>query len=626
MGLPITQSEFEKILDDILLYKKGLHPGAKLPLAAYLKEKGYSSILQNLNFAVPGKTVSTLQMQRTDGSLVSATKLPRRTDLLNNIDFTGCKIKKCQFDECDLSGSIWCDQVIRGSSFNNTVINHASFHGVRFINNHFTQTSFDYSTLNNLLFLGNHFLRTRFNYLKQLCKLTFTDCIMQQASILGGARAVDVIINNSPGASLSHVSELLTDKEIAMHQVKKTNTKPAVLVSWNNVTPLLTATLAEKMLLAQGMYPVRMDVMPEVDAALLDKEINTLNALTQHRLQQLKDDVLAKAKKLATKSPKELSYETQSKSDIAEQCSVKASADDISTIFTAEWKKQGISFPLLMIQIMREENTKKPSAFPQMSTLYSHAKAIFNQVDGVLLTGGQDMDPRIYGEKCHPKTGLPTYTEHPELSDPRRDILEFSLVYMQQRESAPKPLCGICRGSQVIAASYGATIYQELDSPERRQYLVEPIKPKSIKTTTPFFSTGRALASVADKEATNVIFMHHQGYDLGQAFGVETTASTQTSGGKVIDIVGENLQQNITLTQAHIEYYMDQEEGAKGGFAPHVSASTAGSILQQFQTRVLAYCQNQRLLSHVIPNMFFTKNGSVLKERAEHSASISLST
>jgi gamma-glutamyl-gamma-aminobutyrate hydrolase PuuD len=260
-----------------------------------------------------------------------------------------------------------------------------------------------------------------------------------------------------------------------------------------------------------------------------------------------------------------------------------------------------------------------------VSALYSHAKTIFDQVDGILLTGGQDMDPRIYGEKCHPKTSLPTYTDHPEFSDPRRDILEFSLVYMQQRQSAPKPLCGICRGSQVIAASYGATIYQELDSPERRQYLVEPIQPKSIKTTAPLYSTGRTLTSLADKEALNVMFMHHQGYDLGQAYGVEATASTQTSGGKVIDTVGENLQQNITLTQAHIEYYMDREEGGKGGFSPHVSANTAGSILKQFQTRVLAYCQNQRLLSYVIPNMFFTTKDTVLKEQSEHPSSISLS-
>ncbi|HHT0592332.1 TPA: gamma-glutamyl-gamma-aminobutyrate hydrolase family protein [Legionella anisa] len=621
MGFPITQSEFEKILDDILQYKKELPPKSKFPLAAFLREKGYPPILQNLNFAVPGKTVNMIQMQRADGSLVSATKLPRRMDLLNNIDFTGCEIKNCQFDVCDLSGSIWYDLNIHKSSFNNTVINHALFHKVRFINCHFTQTTFDYSKLNDLLFLENNFLRTSFNYLKQFHKVMFTDCFFQQVPMLGGTHSVDVSINNSPEKKLSQVNELLMDKQIAMKQIKKTNTKPAILVAWNNVAPLMAAVVAEKMILAQGMYPVRMDIMAEVDPLLLDEEINKLSGLTQKRMQQLKSEVIDKAKKIETKLPqekKDLNHEYHAvHGEDALTHEHSGSNENIPSVISTEKKKQSICFPLLMIQIMREENAKDPSAFTQMAVLYRHAKTIFDQVDGVLLTGGQDMDPRFYGAERHPKTGLPTYIDHPELSDPRRDILEFSLVYMQQRASAPKPLCGICRGSQVIAASYGATIYQELDSPERRQYLVEAIEPTNTKKEVPLYSTRSTLASLANKEVPKVIFMHHQGYDLGSADGIEATASKKTSGGKIIDVVGENLSQNITLVQAHIEYYLDREEGGTDGFSSHVSANAAESIFKQFQTRVLAYYENQRLLRYVTPNRFFTKSEAVTSESSE---------
>ncbi|HHF0524449.1 TPA: gamma-glutamyl-gamma-aminobutyrate hydrolase family protein [Legionella anisa] len=621
MGFPITQSEFEKILDDILQYKKELPPKSKFPLAAFLRGKGYPPILQNLNFAVPGKTVNMIQMQRADGSLVSATKLPRRMDLLNNIDFTGCEIKNCQFDVCDLSGSIWYDLNIHNSSFNNTVINHASFHKVRFINCHFTQATFDYSKLSDLLFVENNFLRTSFNYLKQFHKVMFTDCFFQQVPMLGGTHSVEVIINNSPEKKLSQVSELLIDKQIAMKQIKKTNTKPAILVAWNNVAPLMTAVVAEKMILAQGMYPVRMDIMAEVDAALLDEEINKLSGLTQKRVQQLKSEAIEKAKKFETKLPQEktdLNHEhhaVHSEDVLAHEHS--GTNENILSVISTERKKQSICFPLLMIQIMREENAKDPSAFPQMAALYRHAKTIFDQVDGVLLTGGQDMDPRFYGAERHPKTGLPTYIDRPEFSDPRRDILEFSLVYMQQRASAPKPLCGICRGSQVIAAAYGATIYQELDSPERRQYLVEAIELKSIKATAPLYSTSKTLKSVADKEVPDVIFMHHQGYNLETADGIEATASKKTSGGKVIDVVGENLSQNITLVQAHIEYYLDREKEGAHGFSTLVSANTAESIFKQFQTRVLAYYQNQRLLRYLTSGLFFTKSDAVSSEQTE---------
>ncbi|QLZ68681.1 hypothetical protein FOLKNPGA_01460 [Legionella sp. PC1000] len=620
MGFPITQSEFENILDEFLQYKKELPPKSKIHLASYLRDKGYSSVLQSLNFAVPGKTVNMIQMQRADGSLASATKLPRRMDLLNNIDFTGCEIKNCQFDACDLSGTVWYDLDVHDSSFNNTVINHASFHKVRFINCHFTQATLDYSKLDDLLFVENTFLRTSFNYLKQFHKVMFKDCLLQQVPMLGGACAVEVIINNSPEKKLSQVSELLIDKQIAMKQFKKTNTKPAVLVAWNNGAPLMSAVLAEKMILAKGMYPVRMDIMAEVDAALLDKEINDLSRLTQKRMQQLNSEE-TKVKKFGTKLPQEktdLNHEHHAEQSEDALAPEQHSGPNENTfpVVSTEWKKQGMCFPLMMIQIMREENAKNTSSFPQMAALYRHAKSIFDQVDAVLLTGGQDMDPRFYGAERHPKTGLPTYTDYPEFSDPRRDILEFSLVYMQQRASAPKPLCGICRGSQVIAASYGATIFQELDSPERRQYLVEAIQLKSIKAAAPLYSTSRTLASVADKEVPNVIFMHHQGYDLGPAEGIEATASKKTSGGKVIDIVGENLPQNITLVQAHIEYYMDREEEGAHGFSSHVSANAAESIFKQFQTRVLAYYQNQRF-RYLTPGLFFTKSEAVPSEQSE---------
>ncbi|CDZ77140.1 Putative glutamine amidotransferasec [Legionella massiliensis] len=560
----LTQTELQQLLDDIAEAKKNTPPGSKFPLANYLKAKNYSPILQDLDFASE-KTVKMTQLQRADGSLSSLTTVPRRTDLLTNIDFSGCELSNCNFNECDLTGSVFYDQIIHNSSFNNAVLNHSSMQNVQFREGQFNHCSFAYSELAQVHFADSLFLHTNLNYLKQFAQVNFDNCFIERTSMLGGA------------------------KDASFEQNYGKNKVALILLCWNDRVPLMSATLAEKMLLERGMSSVRMDIMAEVDASQLDQEINQLNLLTKNRIQQLKDEVLHKAQKRAKNE------------------------QDAAALFAEEWKKQGISFPLLMIQLMREENEKNTAAFPQMNALYQHAKAVFDKVDGIMLTGGQDMDPRFYGEERHPKTGLPTYADHPELSDPRRDVLEFSLVYMQQRASAPKPLCGICRGSQVIAASYGATIYQELDSPERRQYFVETLQPKEVKPTAPLHSTSRHLVATADKEVLSAIFMHHQGYDLTKAHGLEATASTQTSGGKMIDVVGENLAQNVTLVQAHLEYYVDKEEGTQRGFAPHMSANAADAVFQQFQTRVLAY-RNSQVFSHSKSAGFFTTSSTTTDE------------
>lgn len=74
-----------------------------------------------------------------------------------------------------------------------------------------------------------------------------------------------------------------------------------------------------------------------------------------------------------------------------------------------------------------------------------------NLIDGLIVTGGQDVSPSLYGEEPHPKLG--------EL-DPVRDEMETALIKEAVRQN--KPVLGICRGLQLINAVYGGTLYQDL--------------------------------------------------------------------------------------------------------------------------------------------------------------------
>jgi putative glutamine amidotransferase len=79
------------------------------------------------------------------------------------------------------------------------------------------------------------------------------------------------------------------------------------------------------------------------------------------------------------------------------------------------------------------------------------AVELLERLDGLLLTGGADVDPAAYGEARRPQT---------EDSDPPRDILEATLV--RAAVAAKIPVLGICRGQQMVNVALGGTLYQDL--------------------------------------------------------------------------------------------------------------------------------------------------------------------
>ncbi|MDI3299525.1 MAG: asparaginase [Bacillota bacterium] len=82
-------------------------------------------------------------------------------------------------------------------------------------------------------------------------------------------------------------------------------------------------------------------------------------------------------------------------------------------------------------------------------------------VDGLLLAGGGDIAPDLYGEAPHPQLGW---------VDPDRDRWELALA--RRALAAGLPVLGVCRGIQVLNVADGGTLYQDLPSqlPEALQH------------------------------------------------------------------------------------------------------------------------------------------------------------
>src|SRR5580765_7436306 len=81
------------------------------------------------------------------------------------------------------------------------------------------------------------------------------------------------------------------------------------------------------------------------------------------------------------------------------------------------------------------------------------ACAALDGVHGLVLTGGEDVDPGRYGATPHQKLGE---------TDRARDAVELALIAGARRRRLP--ILAICRGIQILNVALGGTLYQDLAS------------------------------------------------------------------------------------------------------------------------------------------------------------------
>lgn len=78
-------------------------------------------------------------------------------------------------------------------------------------------------------------------------------------------------------------------------------------------------------------------------------------------------------------------------------------------------------------------------------------RTLYELCDGVLLPGGDDVDPCHFSEERHPQLGD---------VDAQRDSVELALARWSREDR--KPLMGICRGIQVLNVAFGGSLWQDI--------------------------------------------------------------------------------------------------------------------------------------------------------------------
>ena len=79
------------------------------------------------------------------------------------------------------------------------------------------------------------------------------------------------------------------------------------------------------------------------------------------------------------------------------------------------------------------------------------AHAVLGGLDGLIITGGKDVDPARYGQAAHPTT-----------DEPRRDRDAWEDALLRAAIDEQLPFLGICRGAQMLNVALGGTLHQHL--------------------------------------------------------------------------------------------------------------------------------------------------------------------
>jgi putative glutamine amidotransferase len=129
----------------------------------------------------------------------------------------------------------------------------------------------------------------------------------------------------------------------------------------------------------------------------------------------------------------------------------------------------------------------------------SLAAAALDGCDGLLLTGGEDIEPSWYGADPSPL-----------LEDPsqERDLFELALFAVARQRGLP--ILGICRGIQLINVALGGTLFQDLPSERPGQVEHSPPHPRDARTHVVRLQPGSRAASALDSTSITVNSVHHQ--------------------------------------------------------------------------------------------------------------------
>lgn len=125
-------------------------------------------------------------------------------------------------------------------------------------------------------------------------------------------------------------------------------------------------------------------------------------------------------------------------------------------------------------------------------------KEQIKNIDGLIMSGGYDINPLLWGEEPNEKLG--------DIM-PKRDTFDMKLL--KYALEMKKPVLGICRGEQVINVNGGGSLYQDLSLMDGSYIKHNQKHLSSVPTHTVVLKPGSRLRNIIGKEEITVNSFHH---------------------------------------------------------------------------------------------------------------------
>ena len=188
-------------------------------------------------------------------------------------------------------------------------------------------------------------------------------------------------------------------------------------------------------------------------------------------------------------------------------------------------------------------------------------RQILDGIQGILLTGGHDVDPKMYGELPLAECGKPCR---------ERDAMES--ILLEQALERDMPVLGVCRGIQFLNAYLGGSLYQDLplQHPSGIEHHQKP--PYDVPVHKVDILNGSGLFSLLNKNNIAVNSYHHQAIKEM----AESLRAMAVSEDGIIEAVEMSGKRFVWAVQWHPEFSHKVDEDSRKIFAEFVKTSGTG--------------------------------------------------
>ncbi|WP_405099551.1 gamma-glutamyl-gamma-aminobutyrate hydrolase family protein [Oceanobacillus sp. FSL H7-0719] len=146
---------------------------------------------------------------------------------------------------------------------------------------------------------------------------------------------------------------------------------------------------------------------------------------------------------------------------------------------------------------------EQAGGIPIVLSYLSHSndmEQIAVKLDGLYLTGGDDIDPLYFNEEPHPKLGA---------FNPKRDAFEMAMTKNMLEKN--KPVLGVCKGAQILNLAASGDMYQDIYAQINEPLLQHSQKAPSYAAVHQVELTeGSLIHQLAGQQNIRVNSFHHQ--------------------------------------------------------------------------------------------------------------------